>query len=279
MINFLSTGANLIQSESKGKKNFIFFLWLFFRTAFKLFIYNAEEAMDLEKALSDIKETAKVLYFKGWAEASAGNMSVIIDEDIGCADKTEYDLPDRFENLCGKTVVITSSGSRMRQIADGKAEDYCSFVKVSASGASYFRPVNKHLEPSSELLMHLMLHNEFSRRKKGISAVLHCHPDEIITLLHLHDLRAEDAVNSMLFSMHTEAEMLIPEGVGLTGLKKPGSFDLASAVLGSFKKHKIVLLERHGAASAGKDLSEALDRIEFVNKAANIFLNLNKIKK
>jgi rhamnulose-1-phosphate aldolase len=116
-------------------------------------------------------------------------------------------------------------------------------------------------------------------KKKNIRAVLHCHPDEIITLLNMHEFRTEEEINAMLFSIHTETELLIPEGVGLTGLKKPGSYELASSVLSCFKKHKIALMEKHGCISAGKDLNDAFDKIEFVNKAVRICLDIKKLNR
>jgi rhamnulose-1-phosphate aldolase len=235
--------------------------------------------MKLEKALSDIKEIAGAIYSKGWGEASAGNMSVLVDDDLFCKCSNEYELPDRFESICGKTIVITSSGSRMRQIAAGEAGEFCSIVRISDTGTSYTRQINQDLVPSSELIAHLLLHNEFLNKKKNIRAVVHCHPDEIITLLNMHEFRTEEEINAMLFSIHTETELLIPEGVGLTGLKKTGSYELASSVLSCFKKHKIALMEKHGCISAGKDLNDAFDKIEFVNKAVRICLDIKKLNR
>ncbi|MCG2760456.1 MAG: class II aldolase/adducin family protein [Candidatus Delongbacteria bacterium] len=233
---------------------------------------------ELEKALQEIKEVAGVIYAHGWGEAYAGNMSVIIDDKIPYNKTDKYELTDMFENLIGKTIVITSSGSRMRQISSKNTEDFCSIITIDETGTGYFKSNNLDKNPSSELLAHLMLHNEYQKRRKNIKGVLHCHPDDIIILLHLTAFKTKEAVNKMLFSIHTEAQTVIPDGAGLIGIKKPGSSELAAAVLNELKKREITLLEKHGCISVGKDLNDALDKTEFVNKAVKIYLDIKRLR-
>ena len=232
----------------------------------------------IEKALNEIKEAAGLIYAHGWGEAFAGNISLRLESSTGCSKSHYTELPDRFENLSEKTIVITASGSRMRQIASINTEDYCSVITINETGTGYYKTNNFDKEPSSELTTHLMLQNYFAKKNSDFKAVLHCHPDEIITLLHLADFKTSESVNKMLFSIHTEAELILPEGAGLVGLKKPGSYEFASAVFNELKKRQIVLLEKHGCFSVGKDLNDALDKVEFVNKATKIFLGMKMLK-
>lgn len=233
---------------------------------------------ELERALEDIKETAELIHIHGWGEATAGNISVRLKEKI-TFDKSKFvELSDRFENLAGKTLVITSSGSRMRQIASKNTEEYCSVLTINETGTGYYKVNNFDKDPSSEIIAHLMLHNEYEKKNPEIKAILHCHPDQIITLLHLTTFKTKEAINKMLFSIHTEAQLIIPDGAGFVGLKKPGSYELASAILGELKKREIALIEKHGCVSVGKDLNDALDKIEFVNKAVKIYLDLKKLR-
>ena len=228
----------------------------------------------LETALKNIKETAKVLYQRGWGEATAGNMSVRIRSAVKVSNNDARALNCAYPYLSGKTIVITSSGSRMRQIAAGNQEDYCSIITLNREGNAYYFCCGSKNAPSSELSAHLKLHNYFCENNIEINSVLHCHPDEIIALMHLDQFSDIRNINKMLFDIHTEAKLLVPEGVGLTNLHEPGSDDLAAAVLEEMKKSRIVLIEKHGCISSGKNLDEALDRIEFVNKAAKIYLEI-----
>jgi len=233
---------------------------------------------ELEIALEDIKETAEVIHGHGWGEATAGNLSVRLEEKIAFDRSKFAELSDRYENLAGKTLIITSSGSRMRQIASKNTEEYCSIITMSDNGTGYYKVNNFDKNPSSEIIAHLMLHNEYEKRNPEIKAVLHCHPDQIITLLHLATFKTKEAINKMLFSMHTEAELILPEGAGLVGLKKPGSYEFASAVFSELKKREIALIEKHGCISVGTNLNDALDKIEFVNKAVKIYLDIKKLR-
>jgi len=233
---------------------------------------------EIENILIEMKETASVVFLHGWAEANAGNMSYRLSEEVSYNKNERFELSDRYENLIGKAIIITSSGSRMRHIASGNPEDYCSVIVIDESGTGYYRSEKYNKIPSSELLAHLMLHNEYEIKNKDMKAVLHCHPNEIISLLHLSVFKTKEAVNKMIFSIHNEALNIVPEGVGVIGVKIPGSYELASAIFSELKKREIALIEKHGCISIGKDFNEALDKIEFVNKAVRIYLDIRNLR-
>ena len=232
----------------------------------------------LEIALMKIKETAKSVYDRGWGEATSGNMSICLRDSVQTLNHESQILNSVYPFLAGKTIVITSSGSRMRHISAGRPENYCSVITLNDEGSSYFMTGKKENTPSSELSAHLKLHNYFAKERPDINSVLHCHPDQIISLLHLKAFKTREAVDKMLFDIHTEAQLLIPDGVGLVGLKKPGSEELAEAVLKELRNTQIVLIEKHGCISSGRDLDEALDKIEFVNNAIKIYFEIIKFK-
>ena len=232
----------------------------------------------IEKALRQIQETADILSSRGWAEATAGNMSVRLETEVPIQGSGNYILNSKYPTLAGSSVLITSSGSRMRHIASKNPEDHCVLISISPDGSSYTRH-GANGSPSSELEMHLLIHDHFAKNSKEINSVIHAHPDAVIALMHLNRFKTADDVSKLLFEMHTEAELLIPEGVGLTGVKKPGSSELAQAVLEQMKTHSIVFMEKHGCISSGISLDEALDKIEFVNKAAEIYFRLNNSEK
>lgn len=230
----------------------------------------------LETALKIIKEAAYTVYDRGWGEATAGNMSIRLKDAIQISDCEHRNLNSVYPFLAEKTIVITSAGSRMKQLASANPEDYCSVITLNREGNAYYFYGQKN-KPSSELSAHLELHNYFCGFNNDIRSILHCHPDEIIAMMHLEEFKDNENINKMLSDIHTEARLLIPDGVGLVGMYDPGSEELALSILEQMKKSRIVLMEKHGCISSGKDLDEALDLIEFVNKAAKIYLKIKNI--
>jgi rhamnulose-1-phosphate aldolase len=231
----------------------------------------------LETALNKIKETARAVYERGWGEATAGNMSIRLKDAIQVSNQEPQSLSSVYPYLSSKTIVITSSGSRMRQIAAGNPEEYCSVITLNCEGNAYYFYGGSKNAPSSELSAHLSLHNYFCENNIERNSILHCHPDEIIALMHLNEFKNKKKINKMLYGIHTEAQMLIPEGIGLVGELEPGSEELAKSILEEMRKSRIVLIERHGCISTGKNLDETLDLIEFVNKADNIYFKIKSI--
>ncbi|HQO10734.1 MAG TPA: rhamnulose-1-phosphate aldolase [Clostridiales bacterium] len=226
---------------------------------------------ELAGVFENIISAADLLYRHGWAEAYAGNISYRMASPFSFDKNDHTDLPDRFENLACKTIMITSSGSRMRHIASGNASDYCSVITVNDKGTGYYRSAEYNKNPSSELVAHLLLHNEYEKRQSGYRAVVHCHPENMVALLNIPDIKTAEAVNKILFSSHSEIRLLLPEGIGIIGHKTPGSYELALAVLNELKKKDLAIIEKHGCFSAGITLDEVLDKIEVVEKAIKIY--------
>ncbi len=233
---------------------------------------------EIENKIKVMKEAAGVLYDHGWGEASAGNMSVCINEKTDFNRSSKIQLHKKFPSLKGRSVLITSSGSRMRQIASGDEIKMFYLVTIDENGGFYYFHPDFSDKPSSELIAHLMMHDILCRENKNDNAVIHCHPDSIITLLRSQKFKDQDALNEMFSEVLLESKLLLPNGAGILDDMEPGSEKLASAICKQIKKRDIVLLDKHGCFSHGKDMDEALDRIEFVEKAARIYLELIKLK-
>ena len=232
---------------------------------------------ELLDVFENIKEAAGLIHAHGWAEAYAGNISYRMESSVPYDPDSVTELPDRFENLIGKSIVITSSGSRMRHLASRKTSDFCSVITINGNGTGFCTSAEYNQKPSSELIAHLLLHNEYEKRHSGYRAVVHCHPDEIIALLNLPEFKTSEPVNKMLFSIHSEIQTLLPDGAAIIGSKTPGSYELASSIFNELKKHDIALIERHGCFSTGDDIDEAIDKIEIVEKAVKIYFQTRKV--
>ena len=109
------------------------------------------------------------------------------------------------------------------------------------------------------------------RRGAPQCAVLHTHPNELLALTHLKAINDEAALNRLLWAMHPETKTVIPEGVGLAPYQAPGSAALEAATLRAIAEHRVILWEKHGVVAIGRDVFEAFDMIDTLNKSAQVY--------
>jgi len=227
---------------------------------------------------AEIAEVASLLWQKGWAEGSGGNISVNVTEfypaiRMDFRTYQMFPLDVKYPALAHQHIFITAKGSRMRNLAKDPGRGIC-LIKISKKGDSYqvlYEDPENPLEPSSELPSHLEIHNLMVKKGEGQKAIVHTHAHELVALTHDVNLQDEDRLNEILLKMHTETAFFIPEGIGYVTMQTPGSHELARATLKSLKNHKIVLWEKHGCLATGKDVNEAFDRIDLMAKAAIIY--------
>jgi rhamnulose-1-phosphate aldolase len=226
----------------------------------------------------EFRTVAEVLYAKGWAEASAGNMSLrlsVIPEAIG---KLAPD-PKRIHvaaldmtDLVGDYFLVTASGSRMREIANEPEKGLC-LVKILDHRRLWLLDGGEKL--SSEWPTHVGLHALFKENRNGERAVVHCHPLSLIALSHI--FADEKEMNERIFRLQNETRLFVPEMLGLIPYAITGSKSLAKATKEKLKKFRLALWDKHGVIASGKSLNQALDRIEVVEKAAGIYLQLKSL--
>jgi rhamnulose-1-phosphate aldolase len=234
-----------------------------------------------QEAAARIGEVAMLLWEKGWAEGSGGNISVNVTEfypSIRMDFRTFPMIPleVKYPAIAHQHIFITAKGSRMRNLANEMSTGLC-LIKISKKGDSYqvlYEDPEHPVFPSSELLSHLAIHNYMVKEAQGEKAIVHTHADELIALTHDKNLQNEARLNEILLKLHTETAFFMPEGIGYVGMEVPGSLELAKANLKSLKNHKVVLWEKHGCLAIGKDVHEAFDRIDMMAKAARIYLML-----
>ena len=234
-------------------------------------------------AAASIAEVASLLWEKGWAEGSGGNISVNVTEfypgvRIDFRTYPMVPLKVKYPAIAHNYIFITAKGSRMRTLAKDPGPGLC-LIKISKKGDSYqvlFEDPEDPISPSSELPSHLAIHNLMVKQGLGEKAIVHAHADDLIALTHDKDLRSEARLNEILLNMHTETAFFIPEGIGYVPLLEPGSEELAKANLKTLKDHKVILWEKHGCLAIGKDVNEAFDRVELMDKAARIYLKCRK---
>ena len=100
------------------------------------------EIQALEKTVSEIADTAGYLWEKGWAERNAGNISVNITGLLSAKElelfnsSTIRPLPVGYSSLADQILIVTSAGSRMRDLAKNPWDHLC-VLKTDASGTHF----------------------------------------------------------------------------------------------------------------------------------------------
>lgn len=236
------------------------------------FIFNKS----IKTIFDNVAEVGRSLWEKGWAEKNAGNISVNITDLIKDKESATlfncFHLDKSYPLLKDQFLLVTSTGSRMRDLFKNP-EAFACIIKISENGDGYYMLAENNLDikPTSELPTHLAIHEVLIRSGSKKKAIVHTHPDELIALSHITELKNEDALNKIIWSMHSEAIVLLPEGVGFIPYAMPGSEELAELTFNSFKKHKVIMWEKHGCIAIGDDVFDAFDYIDVISKSAKIF--------
>jgi rhamnulose-1-phosphate aldolase len=218
---------------------------------------------------------AEILSLRGWAEATAGNLSLRLGGnpvptgksgiDPHRVHKSDVDMTD----LIGDRFLVTASGSRMREIA---AEPERGLCLIQVLDRQQFWLIDGPGQLSSEWPTHAGLHALFKESRSGERAVVHCHPLNLVAVSHVFS--SEKEMNDRIFRMQPETRLVVPEMLGLIPYAVTGSKGLAKTSKEKLKKHRLALWDKHGVIASGKTLAQALDRIEIVEKAAAIYLLL-----
>lgn len=235
-------------------------------------------SQELKKIIDDITKVALYLWERGWAERNAGNISVNITELASDRRKSYIESPKISlkifpPELFGGCFLITTTGSRFRDLVQQPEKNLLIFHITDELDGYHILWGGKGLErrPTSEFISHLKIHAFLLSNNLPQKVILHTHPTQLIALTHIEQYNRGEALNHLLWSMHPEVKIVLPEGVGLAPYRCPGSTELAEATVKALEHHRVVLWEKHGCLAIGTDVFEAFDLIDAVNKAAEIF--------
>lgn len=237
---------------------------------------------DIKRVAGEMSEVASYLWQKGWAERNAGNMSVNISEFVTPENTAAitngnhplYMLPLSLPALAGNYFLVTGTGKRMRDIARD-FDHNAIMIRISDDGKGYvlikYDPSQPNLMPTSELPSHLSIHEQLVTEGRRERTVVHTHPNELVSLTHIREYCDQQALNNLLWGMHPETMVVVPEGAGFVPYLLTGSLEIAEATLQKFKHHQVVVWEKHGCFAIGKDVFEAFDLIDTLAKSALIY--------
>ncbi|MCD6552178.1 rhamnulose-1-phosphate aldolase [Thermotoga sp.] len=217
-----------------------------------------------------VKEIQKIAYWlamKGLSEANAGNISVRVDE-VPSSYKVksveaygfEYDGPEMY-------LLITATGSRMREIC----EDESKICLLHILPGKYYEILHGEGKPTSEFPTHLMIQARFKEMNSEKRAIVHTHPLNLLTLMNLKDFHT---LLSKMMRIHPEVLIFFPQGISVIEFEKPGSVELGLKTVEKSQGKDAVLWDKHGVVAFGKDVSEAYDKVEILEKAAEILLKV-----
>jgi L-fuculose-phosphate aldolase len=114
--------------------------------------------------------------------------------------------------------------------------------------------------PSSELAMHVAVY----RARPDAQAVVHAHPPTAVALTL--------AGISLSAPMLPEAVTALGGGIPTAAYATPSTKALADGVAAAIAHTDACLMERHGALALGRDVFEALDRMETIERVAQVLL-------
>ena len=246
---------------------------------FDLTSYLPEEKVI--KQLPELEEFKKISYWlahRFWSEANAGNMSLRLDalSAFLSGQKLEpiytKELTKSYPNLAGMLIAITGTRKRMRDTSLSLKETI-GIVRIGEDGDVY-ETVWGSKEASTELPAHLGIHNMLVQERSEYRAVLHTHPTTIVSLTQLPNLQNSETLNSVLYNLHPETRMLMPEGIVYLDYDVPGSYSLGDRTAEALRTSRLVVWAYHGVVAIGESLDRAFDRVELIEKAAEIYWNI-----
>ena len=234
----------------------------------------------LSDVLAQMGAAGRRLDHMSAVEAGAGNISVSVAagaDEFGLADRfpqarpgTELPLP--APALAGRTVLVTGSGCRLRDVAASPEANVSAFVvdDGGATGTWYTHPQRAYERPTSEFNSHLAVHNDqVERRGAGFQAVIHAQPPYLVQLSHVRDLRSTKAFNRRILRWEPETIVQIPAGIEVLDFMVPGSQELMESNVRALRDHVIVLWSKHGimVRSDASPLA-AVDKVEYAETGA-----------
>lgn len=232
----------------------------------------------LKAEIDKVAEVAGYLWQKGWAERNGGNITINVTE---YADEAMRALPaisaprpigTTLPALKGCWFYCKGTQKRMRDLArDPMANG--SIIRILDDCASYEIVADLPVAPTSELPSHLAVHNYLLTNNYPYRASLHTHPIELVAMTHARKFLEKDVATRLLWSMIPETKAFCPRGLGIVPYMLPSSVELAEATIQAISDdYDVVMWEKHGVFAVEKDIMDAFDQVDVLNKAAQIYI-------
>ncbi|HRE26212.1 MAG TPA: class II aldolase/adducin family protein, partial [Anaerolineales bacterium] len=147
------------------------------------------------------------------------------------------------------------------------------------TGQLHVSPHRRFQRLTSEFNSHLAVHaDQIGSSGTNFHAVIHAQPPYMTYLSHIARYQDETCpsrgrprrpVAGALLRWQPENIVQLPEGIGFTPFKLPGSAELMDATVAELREHRIVIWAKHGVmARSDVSVKRAADRIEYAETAA-----------
>lgn len=235
-----------------------------------------EARPDLHQVLADMGSAGRRISEIDASEAGAGNISVCLAGPVETTtlfpDVAPIELPVAVPALAGRTLLVTGSGRRLREIAEDPAANVGAVLvhPDGRTGTLSTSPRRRFARLTSEYNSHLAVHQDLVLRGGGaFSALVHAQPQHLTYLSQIPTYRGTPALNRRLIRWEPETIISLPEGIGVIDFMVPGSAELMAATVDGLRVHRIVLWSKHGVmARSAHSVMGAVDRIEYAETAA-----------
>lgn len=144
-------------------------------------------------------------------------------------------------------LLVTPSGASKGHLRPGD------LVVVDLAG----RVLRGRGRPSTELAMHLAAYEA----RPDVNAVVHAHPLTAIAFTVAGVPPPDDLLPEAV---------LVLGAIGVAPFATPGTAEVPRSLAPLWKNHQVVLLERHGALALGRDLFQAHDRLETLERVCEV---------
>lgn len=239
---------------------------------------------DLEEILAAMGTAGDRIASMDASEASAGNISAFMAWNPEVRRRfplaEEMTLPLAVPALAGRTLLVTGSGRRLRDIQrDPEANVGAVLVHADGIHATLHtspRRLFRHL--TSEFNSHLAVHqDQVASRGLAFHAVVHAQPPHLTMLSHIPGYRDSAVFNGKIMRWEPESIVALPQGIGVLEFMVPGSDELMRNNVESLRNHAIVLWSKHGVmARSDVSVTNAVDKIEYAETGARYeYMNLS----
>lgn len=230
--------------------------------------------------LAEFIRTMENMYAHGWDEKNGGNLSLLLDDE----QLAPYLAPEKVlrrmdtgfacPELDGRSFLITGTGKYFKNVRY-QPQDDLGIIRLVDGGrtAELLWGFADGGRFTSELPAHLMSHRARLAADENHRVVLHCHPDALIAMTHVHPL-AERAFTRTLWKMCTEAIIAFPEGAAVLPWMLCGTNEIGEATAEKMRDFRLVIWALHGVYGAGASLDDAFGLVETADKAAGIYLKI-----
>lgn len=219
----------------------------------------------------EMARVAHHLAAMGWCEGNAGNISMLLPRGEYTPEdnlQVSMPLPEQIRPLAGRTILITTSGSRFRRMLLDREQAIVP-VTVSRFGNSILWP-QEYKRPSSEISTHLQVLALAEARGWPAASIVHTHSTSMLALSS-SDLPGETLEDAM-WRAHPELSQLLDRGLHFLDFQTPGTWELGRSTAELFAHSDVVIWRKHGILAFGPDPEAACDFVELAEKAAVLLL-------